>query len=130
MDVAKELSQLCQDKKVEFFDRLITVVESWVCRYDLDTKEMSRQWKYEDSLPQKKAKSQTSSGKVMLSVFWDRRGVIMTRLRAKGRHHHRQVLPEPSEKLTGGNEEKATRNAGKICATSRKYRYVGRSIVN
>ncbi|PNF36296.1 hypothetical protein B7P43_G05287 [Cryptotermes secundus] len=61
MDVARELSQLCQDEKVEFFDRLSMVDECWVYHYDPETKEMSKKWKHADSLPPKKAKSQPSS---------------------------------------------------------------------
>ncbi|XP_023710572.1 histone-lysine N-methyltransferase SETMAR-like [Cryptotermes secundus] len=84
MDVTKKLLQLCQDKKVEFFDCLITMDESWVYHYDPETKEMSKQWKHVDSPPPKKAKSQPSTGKVMLSVFWDRQGDIMTNNAQKG----------------------------------------------
>jgi hypothetical protein len=39
---------------------------------------MSKQWKHADSLTPKNTKSLPSSGTVMLSVFWDRRGVILT----------------------------------------------------
>jgi hypothetical protein len=42
MDVAKELLQVCQDEKVEFFDRLIMMNECWVYHYDHETKEMSK----------------------------------------------------------------------------------------
>jgi hypothetical protein len=45
---------------------------------DPETEELKKQWKHTDSLPPKKAKSQLSSGKVMLSVLWDQRDVIMT----------------------------------------------------
>ncbi|XP_023706817.1 uncharacterized protein LOC111864064 [Cryptotermes secundus] len=71
-------TMVCQDKKVEFFDHLIMTDECWVYHYDPETKEMSEHWKHADSLQAKKAKSQPSSGKVMLSMFWDRWGVIMT----------------------------------------------------
>jgi hypothetical protein len=55
---AKELLQLCQDEKMEFFNRLITMDECWVYHYDPETKDMSKQWKHADSPPPKKAKSQ------------------------------------------------------------------------
>jgi hypothetical protein len=58
MDAAKEILQLCQDEKVEFFNRLITMDEFWVYHYVPETKEMIKQWKHADSLPPEKAKCQ------------------------------------------------------------------------
>ncbi|KAJ7341156.1 hypothetical protein JRQ81_004950 [Phrynocephalus forsythii] len=66
-----------------FFARLITMDECWVYLYDLETKEMSKEWKH-PSPPPKKAKVQKSAGKVMLSVFWDSHGVILTNYLPKG----------------------------------------------
>jgi hypothetical protein len=56
----------------------------WMNHYDPETKDMSKQWNHADSLLPKKARSQPSSGKMMLSVFLDRRGVIMTDYAQKG----------------------------------------------
>jgi hypothetical protein len=83
-DVAKELLWLCQDERVKFFDHLVMMIEFWVNHYDPETKEMSKQWKHADSPPPKKDKSQPSSGKVMLSVFWDWWVVIVTDYEQKG----------------------------------------------
>jgi histone-lysine N-methyltransferase SETMAR len=58
--------------------------ECWIYLYDPETKEMSKQWKHTTSPPPRKAKVQKSAGKVMLSVFWDCRGVILTDYLAKG----------------------------------------------
>jgi hypothetical protein len=109
MDVTKKLLLLCQDKRVEFFDRLITMDE---------TKEMSKQWKHADSPPPKKAKSQPSSGKVLLSVFWDWRGVIITNCAQKGVSITGEYYWNLLRKLWEEIKKKVTRNAGKRCATS------------
>jgi hypothetical protein len=45
---------------------------------------MSKQWKHAYSLPPKKAKSQLSSGKMMLNVFSDQWGVIINDYMQKG----------------------------------------------
>lgn len=83
-EVSQEMLQLfCEDKE-RFFDRLVTMDECWVYHYDPETKEQSKQWKHLDSPPPKKAKTQHSSGKVMLSVFWDCHGVIITDYARKG----------------------------------------------
>jgi hypothetical protein len=58
--------------------------ECWVYLYDPETKNQSKEWKHTSSPPPKKAKVQTSTGKVMLSVFWDCRGVILTDYLTKG----------------------------------------------
>ena len=42
------------------------------------------QWKHLDSPPPQKARVQPSAGKVMLTVFWDQDGVVMTDFLAKG----------------------------------------------
>lgn len=79
-----EMLQLFQADPDDFFDRLITMDECWVYHYDPETKEQSKQWKHASSPPPKKARSQPSSGKVMLSVFWDSRGVLLTDYARKG----------------------------------------------
>ncbi|PNF25413.1 hypothetical protein B7P43_G09172 [Cryptotermes secundus] len=71
-------------KRWEFFNHLITMDECWVYHCDPETKEMSKQWKHAVSPPPKKAISQLSSGKVMLSVFWDQRSVVMTNYTQQG----------------------------------------------
>jgi len=84
----EELSQrmltLLEADEDNFFERLITMDECWVYLHDLETKEMSKQWKHPSSPPPKKAKVQKSAGKVMLSVFWDCRGIILTDYLAEG----------------------------------------------
>ncbi|XP_063841325.1 histone-lysine N-methyltransferase SETMAR-like [Scylla paramamosain] len=74
---------MCQENQEEFFDRLITHDETWIHHYYPETKAQSKQWKHYDSPPPKKARVQPSVGKVMLTVFWDQRRVVMDFL-AKG----------------------------------------------
>ena len=109
MDVAKKLLQLCQDEKVEFFDHLIMIDECWVYHYDPETKEMSKQWKHADS---------PSSGKVMLSVFWDLQGVIMTDYVQKGititGEYYQRLLRKLREKI----KKKQRRMVGKGATSS------------
>ncbi|KAK8398157.1 hypothetical protein O3P69_003826 [Scylla paramamosain] len=62
-------------------DRHITVRQ---LAQDVKTKAQSKQWKHYDSPPPKKACVQPSAGKVMLTIFWDQRGVVMMDFLAKG----------------------------------------------
>ena len=60
-----------------FLLRLVTVDETWVHYYEPENKAQSRQWVGPGSPRPKKFKTQPSAGKVMATVFWDAKGVIM-----------------------------------------------------
>ena len=62
--------------KDDFLFRLVTVDETWVHYYEPRIK-LSRQWVGPGSPRPKKFKTQPSAGKVMATVFWDAKGVIM-----------------------------------------------------
>jgi histone-lysine N-methyltransferase SETMAR len=83
-ECSEQLLHLCNRDEDNFFDRLITMDESWIHYFDPETKEASKQWKHVESPPPKKARTQPSAGKVMLSVFWDQDGVILTDYLQKG----------------------------------------------
>ena len=57
--------------------RLVTVDETWVHYYEPENKALSRQWVGPGSPMRKKFKMQPSAGKVMATIFWDAKGVIM-----------------------------------------------------
>ena len=63
--------------KDDFLLRLVTVDETWVHYYERENKAQSRQWVGPGSPRPKKFKRQLSAGKVMATVFWDAKGVIM-----------------------------------------------------
>lgn len=65
-------------------ERFVTVDETWVHYYQPETKQQSKQWKHVSSPPPKKAKSSPSAGKVMATVFWDSKGILMTDYLDKG----------------------------------------------
>ena len=59
------------------FLRLVTVDDTWVHYYEPENKAQSRQWVGPGSPRPKKFKTQPSAGKVMATVFWDAKSVIM-----------------------------------------------------
>ena len=61
----------------DFLLRLVTVNETWVHYYEPENKAQSRQWAGPWSPRPKKFKTRPSAGKVMATVFWDAKGVIM-----------------------------------------------------
>ncbi|KAL4149271.1 hypothetical protein QTP88_003252 [Uroleucon formosanum] len=52
--------------------------KSWVHHYDPENKRQSMEFRHKTSPVPKKFKVQASAGKVMLTVFWDSKGVIHT----------------------------------------------------
>ena len=62
--------------KDDFLLHLVPVDETWVHYYEPENKAQS-QWVGPGSPRPKKFKMQPSAGKVMATVFWDAKGVIM-----------------------------------------------------
>lgn len=83
-DLSREMLTLLEQDEEDFFSRLVTMDECWIYLYDPETKQMSKEWRQSSSPPPKKAKVQKSAGKVMLSVFWDCRGIVLTDYLVKG----------------------------------------------
>jgi hypothetical protein len=65
------------EEDADFLSRVVIMVETWVHFYDPETTQQSMEWKHRDSPRPKKFRAQKSSGKVLVSVLWDIRGVIM-----------------------------------------------------
>ena len=63
--------------KDDFLLRLVTVDETWVRYYEPENKAQSRQWVGPGCPRPKKFKTQPSAGKMMATVFWYAKGVIM-----------------------------------------------------
>jgi len=76
--------QVCQDQLNQYeadgdssLDRIITDDERWCHHYEPESKRQSMEWRHVNSLSKKKLKALPSAGKVMCTVFWDRKGVIL-----------------------------------------------------
>ena len=64
----------CQSRR---HTRLVTGDETWLHHWDPDTKKESMQWKHPGSPSPKKFRSQPSASKVMATVFWDSKEIIL-----------------------------------------------------
>ena len=58
--------------------------ESWVYHFESESKRQSMQWKDPSSLASKKFKTQASTRKVMLTIYWDVNGPILVHFYEKG----------------------------------------------
>ena len=70
--------------------------ETWVHHFEPETKEQSKQWKHSSSPAPRKAKTVSSAGKVMASVFRDSEAVLMVDYLERGQtirgHYYYTVL--------------------------------------
>lgn len=74
---AKQFLQQCEDNKEEFLDSIVTGDETWAFHFTPETKQQSREWRHSTSPKPKKFKQTQSAGKVMTTVFWDRKGLLL-----------------------------------------------------
>lgn len=84
VDCCKQFLELCGDNQVDVIDRIVTGDETWVHFYDPESKEESKQWHVKGGPVPKKFKVQQSAGKVMATIFWDSRGILLVDYKAKG----------------------------------------------
>lgn len=68
----------------DFLDSIVTGDETWVHYTTPETKEKSRQWRHSSSPKPQKFKQTLSAGKVMASLFWDRKGVLLCEFMPRG----------------------------------------------
>lgn len=69
----------------DFFNRFITVDETWLHHYTPETKIQSMQWTAKGEPAPKKAKTVPSAGKILATVFWDAKGIIFMDCLEKGK---------------------------------------------
>lgn len=84
LDVCTQLLQRYQSEGNAFMESIITGDESWVHHYEPETKRQSMQWQHLGSPSPKKFKLGPSAGKVMITVFWDKRGIILIEFLPQG----------------------------------------------
>jgi len=78
--VAMCQEMLSRDKGMNsaFFSSIVTMDETWTPMFSPETKRQSAQWKHTDSPPPKKLRVSASAEKMMVAMFWDVEGVILT----------------------------------------------------
>ena len=77
VESSQELLEVYNANPEDFHTRLVTGDETWLHHWDPDTKKESMQWKHPCSPPPKKFRIQPSASKVMATVFWDSKGIIL-----------------------------------------------------
>jgi len=67
-----------------FLGRTVTWNETWIHYHQLETKKVGKEWRHTSSPKPKKFHTQPSAGKFMLTLFWDKRGVILEHYMPRG----------------------------------------------
>ena len=82
---SKKFLALATNKKINFLNNLVTMDESAVCFHTPETKNQSKQWLKKGTPGPCKARSQASRKKQMVLAFFDKKGMIYTRMVPKGK---------------------------------------------
>ncbi|UYV77389.1 hypothetical protein LAZ67_15000823 [Cordylochernes scorpioides] len=95
MNIANEMLDSVRDD-LNLLQRVITGDEAWVYGYDVETKAQSSQWKLPHEPRPKKARQVRSNVKVLLTVFFDCRGVVhhefLPQCRTVNKEYYLQVM--------------------------------------
>jgi len=84
IDSSREFLQRYADENDNFLDSIVTGDETWAFHFTPETKQQSREWRHSSSPKPRKFKRTQSAGKVMATVFWDRKGVLLVDFMAHG----------------------------------------------
>ena len=74
---SQEFLDLFTSEQDKFVRHIVTGDETWIHHWNPESKQESMQWRHASSSPPSKIKLQTSVGKIMATIFWNRKGVLL-----------------------------------------------------
>jgi histone-lysine N-methyltransferase SETMAR len=78
VDCCEELLQQSEANSTDFFDCIVTGDESWIHHYDPLCQFEAKVWKKPGEQTPTRPRQERSAGKIMMIVFWDKDGVLLT----------------------------------------------------
>ena len=84
VDCFQELLQLSGVNPAKFFDCIVTGDESWIHHYDPLSQLEAKVWKELHEQTPTRLRQERSTGKMMVIVFWDKDGVLLTEYLPRG----------------------------------------------
>jgi len=84
VDACQELLKCFEAEFDGYLGRIVTGDETWVHYHQSEPKKVSKEWRHTSSPKPKKFRTQPSVGKVMLTLFLDKRGVILEHYMPRG----------------------------------------------
>ncbi|GIY15411.1 histone-lysine N-methyltransferase SETMAR [Caerostris extrusa] len=82
--MCRDIPRCYHSKGQHFIDHIITGDETWLHHFVPTSKKAIMEWKYPESPTAKKFKVTSCAGKVMATIFWDSRGVILIEYLERG----------------------------------------------
>ncbi|KAJ4425701.1 hypothetical protein ANN_27897 [Periplaneta americana] len=90
----------------EFLDNIVTGDETWISHFTPQTKQQSMHWRHSGSPVRTKFKQTLSVRKVMCTVFWDRKGILLIDFLPRGETVNADRYCETLRKLRRAIENK------------------------
>jgi histone-lysine N-methyltransferase SETMAR len=88
-----------REQEDDFLNQIVTGDETWVSHTTPETKRQSMEWRHTSSPVKTKFKRTISSRKIMCTVFWDRKGVLLVDFMPPGTTINSDVYCETLKKL-------------------------------
>jgi len=113
--------------------------ETWLYRYDPESKQQSTEWRHTGSPRPKKFRVQKSAGKVLASIFWHQNGILLIDYLPKGQiinaQYYASLLVQLKDILKGKRRPREGHQGGlffarqcpahRALATHKKLVYLG-----
>ena len=77
MTCCQKLLELCRHNQKQVLESIVTGDETMVLYYDSLSKRESMEWRKPGEVPPRKAKVTQSTKKIMETIFWDCRGILL-----------------------------------------------------
>ena len=84
VDCCQELLQQSEVNPAKFFDCIVTGDESWIHHYDPLSQLEAKIWKRLGEQTPTRLRQERSAGKIMMIIFWDKDGVLLTEYLPRG----------------------------------------------
>ncbi len=84
VQTSRDLLAIYDQDPERFEERIMTEDETWIHHYDPETKQQSCQWKRSEEPTPIKFLVVPSAGKVLATVFWDAKGILLLDFLPKG----------------------------------------------
>lgn len=99
VECCQELLQLIEANPIQSLSRVVTGDESWIYNYDPLTQVEAKVWKRSGEPTPTRPRQQRSIGKVMMTIFWDKDGILLTDYLAHGSTINGQYYASLIERL-------------------------------
>ena len=84
VECCEELLQESNEDPIDFLGRIVTGDETWIHHYDPLSQLEAKVWKKPGEKTPTRPRIQRSTGKIMMTIFWDNKGILLTDYLSRG----------------------------------------------